>query len=416
MHRTLALIPYVPHPPFGGGDQRVHHVLTALAGAGELVVWALSRHLDQPDGWPLAARFAERPRVFSHGAPGAASEPAPPLTGLFNQPFPTWPGRVRADYSHALWAALERLDLGGFSAVHVESLGMIPYGVALRARHPRLRLTLNVDNIDPVYAWQALRVAPRWFSRPTYWAVRNIAQLFRFSRRWFPAFDAVWVCSGTDRRWVLRWTNQRRVVVVPNGMDCAMFSDLDPAPDCPRLVMTGTMMEGPNSDGMAWFADRVWPEVLRAVPGAEFWCVGRDPCPPVLEAAQRHPGITVTGSVPDVRPYLARAAVSVAPVRYGTGTRLKILEAMAAGLPVVSTRLGADGLGFRHGRELLLADRAGDFANACIRLLTDAGARTRLGATGRRSVQKYDWKAIYQTISSLAAAGAERAPGARAPV
>jgi polysaccharide biosynthesis protein PslH len=405
MNKILALVPYVPNPPHGGGEQRVHHVLTALAGAGALAVFGLPRASDQTGAWPLAERFAAPPRFFSRGPNNASDDPGPPLKALFPGAPTRWPGRVRTDCSRALWEALEETDLADFDAVHVESLGMIPYGVALKARAPHLRLTLDLDNIDSVYAWRGFRAErPWWASRRAYWAVRNVYRLFAFARRWLPAFDAVWVCSETDRQWVLRKTRQRSVFLVPNGIDCEALAGVRPAPDGARLVLTGTMMEGPNSDGMVWFTERVWPEIRRAVPGAEFWCVGRDPCSAVRAAAHRAVGVHLTGSVPDVCPYLARASVSVAPIRYGTGTRLKILEAMAAGLPVVSTRLGAEGLDFRPDEDLVLADRPGAFARACIALLTSAEKRERIAAAGRRAVQKYDWSAIYRTIRALGTA------------
>ena len=400
--RILALIPYVPNPPHGGGEQRLHNVLAALCDAGEVTVVGLARAGDVVEAWPLADRFATPPSIVRRDADGDPDDQTDPLKRLFPPPPSRWPRRARADCHRALWEALGRLDLDRFDVVHVESLGMVPYGVALKAKAPRLRLQLDLDNIDAVYAWGAFRAGRvPWLSRQAYWQFRNVAGLFRFTRRWLGAFDAVWVCSEADRRWALRWTGQGVVHVVPNGMDCAKFAGVVPHADGPRLTMAGTMMEGPNSDGAVWFADRVLPAVRRAVLDAEFWCVGREPCPEVAALAGRCAGVTVTGSVAEVGPYLAGSAVAVAPIRFGTGTRLKILEAMAAGLPVVSTRVGAAGLDFAAGRDLVLADRPAEFAAACVRLLLDGGARAAIGAAGRAAVQKYDWAAIHARIGEL---------------
>jgi glycosyltransferase involved in cell wall biosynthesis len=376
--------------------------MQALCGVSDLVFAAIPRQIDCADNWPLAVRFVEPPHYFQRGRSLSQTPSSISLRRIFGELAEVWPRRVQADQAESLWKYLDGLDMSRFDAAHVESLSMIPYGVALKTRWPHLRVTLNIDNIDAVYAWQGLRAArPWWVSREWYWGVRNVMRLSRFARRWLPAFDAVWVCSETDRQWVLCRTLQRAVHVVPNGMDCTAYAGIDPTPDRPRVVMAGTMMEGPNSDGAVWFAKKVWPRIKKLIPDAEFWCVGRDPCPTV-RALDVVAGVTITGSVPDVRPYLARSGVAVVPIRYGTGTRLKILEAMAAGLPVVSTRVGADGLDFEPGRDLLLADTPRAFAWACVELLRNESRRREIAAAGRGAVQKYDWPSIYQMIQDLA--------------
>lgn len=407
MTRLLYLLRLVPNPPHGG-EQRVHHLIRALAEATALSVAALPRPSDDTGAWPLAAGFAAPPRFFPRGG----AEDGPPVGGLFPAPLAAWPRAVRTDYSAGLGAYVAGLDLAGHDAVLAGSLSMLPYAAGLKAKWPHLRLVLDFDYVDPLYAWRTLRAAKtRWLSRAGYWGVRNVARLLRFSRRWLPACDSVWVCSARDRDWVRRWVTAGPVAVVPNGIDCAGFAGVHPRPAGPRLLMTGSLMDGPNADGAVWFADRVWPRVRAAVPAADLWLVGRDPAPAVRRLGKGTPGVTVTGAVPDVRPHLAAAAVSVAPIRYGTGTRLKILEAMAAGLPVVSTRLGAEGLDFVPDRDLVLADRPAAFAAACVRLLTDGAARARVAAAGRAAVRRYDWAAIDRVVRAEVspAAGPPRA-------
>jgi glycosyltransferase involved in cell wall biosynthesis len=171
-------------------------------------------------------------------------------------------------------------------------------------------------------------------------------------------------------------------------------------------VFTGSLGYPPNADGLSFFLDEVWPLVRRAVPDAAFGIVGRDPVRQLL-ARNKREGITVTGPVADVRPYLARAGAVVVPLRAGGGTRLKILEAMATGAGIVSTRLGAEGLDVRPGRELLIADEPAAFARATSQLLTDGALRRRLGvAARRRAEERYDWgfaadalDAVYRTAS-----------------
>lgn len=398
IERLMVLLPYVPNPPHGGGEQRLHHILNGLLAVVPVEVLALPRLNDVLEPWPLAERLASPPKFFARD-PSRNEESSPLQFGIATRQ--TWPKVVQNSHSPELWNDLDRADLSSLNALHVESFGLIPYGLALKARWPNLRVSLGVDNIDPLYAWRQLKKSGLGSNpRETYWGMRNVMRLVKFSRRWFPAFDSVWTCSETDARWVREWTLQKNVVVVPNGIDCQSFTHLTPATAEPNLVMTGNMSDGPNSDGADWFVRRIWPRIRSKISGASLELVGRDPSDQV-KALSAHNGVSVTGPVPDVRPHLIRAAVSIAPLRFGTGTRLKILEAMAAGLPVVSTTVGAEGLDFTPGRDLVLADRPSAFADACIRMLTDSAHRFAIAAAGRSAVQKYDWGTIYATIRQL---------------
>jgi glycosyltransferase involved in cell wall biosynthesis len=148
----------------------------------------------------------------------------------------------------------------------------------------------------------------------------------------------------------------------------------------------------PNEDAVRFFVHEILPRIRQAVPDATLTVVGRNPSPGLVALAAREPGVTVTGRVEDVRPYMDRAALYVVPIRIGGGTRLKIFEAMAMGLPVVSTRVGAEGLPVRDGRDVVLADAPAAFASAAIRLLTDETRARTLGQAGCRTVrERYGW-------------------------
>jgi polysaccharide biosynthesis protein PslH len=162
---------------------------------------------------------------------------------------------------------------------------------------------------------------------------------------------------------------------VPTGVDIEYFSP--PADRAVRsdLVFVGSMDWAPNVDGMLYFISEVLPLIRRERPDCTLSIVGRTPGKEIVEAAARDPLITVTGTVPDIRPYFWESAVSIVPLRIGGGTRLKIFEAMAAKSPVVSTTVGAEGLPLTNGRHLFIADDAPAFARRCVELLGDAGAR-----------------------------------------
>jgi glycosyltransferase involved in cell wall biosynthesis len=156
----------------------------------------------------------------------------------------------------------------------------------------------------------------------------------------------------------------------------------------------------PNVDAALWFANEVFPRVRRARPSACFVVAGQKPAPSVA-ALGRRPGIRVTGAAPDLRPCLAGAAVYVAPLRMGGGTRFKLLEAMALRKAIISTRLGAEGFDLADGREVLLADSPSEFAARAIRVLEEPALRAALGAAARRFVEAgYDWRAIIPRVEA----------------
>lgn len=207
-----------------------------------------------------------------------------------------------------------------------------------------------------------------------------------FERAYCRRYDLVVTVSEEDAAWVREHYGPARLLRLPLPVDAAYFAPGDAAAEVPgRIVFTGLMNHPPNADAALFFAREVLPEVRRQEPGATFEIVGRRPTPDVLALADLA-GVTVTGEVPDVRPFLAAASVVVAPLRFGSGARQKILEAWAMDKAVVATSVGAEGLGGRAGEHLLVADGAGPIADGVVRLLRDPGVRDRLRGAGRRLV------------------------------
>jgi protein-tyrosine-phosphatase/glycosyltransferase involved in cell wall biosynthesis len=199
------------------------------------------------------------------------------------------------------------------------------------------------------------------------------------------------------------------VHAVPTGVDASYFTPDGTAPAGPSLVFTGSMDWYPNEDAVLHFLKSILPRVRDQVPGASFSVVGRNPTAR-LRAAAEAAGARVTGTVPDVRPYLAEAAVYVVPLRIGGGTRLKIFEALAAGKAVVSTGIGAEGLPLVPGRHFLRADDEEDFARAVVSLLRDPGQRGRLGAEGRRLVEeRFGWPEVAMDFETRCEGAVQRA-------
>jgi len=216
-------------------------------------------------------------------------------------------------------------------------------------------------------------------------------------RRYAELADHVLAVSENDRASFAQYADPRRISVIPTGVDTEYFQPEVPSgpsleqPD--TMAFTGGMDWMPNEDGVAYFVEKILLLIRRQIPEAAFWAVGRRP--PRRIQALASDSVVVTGTVEDIRPYLAKAALCVVPLRSGSGTRIKIFEAMAMGKAVVSTTMGAEGLPVRHGENILLVDEPADFARQVVQLLRDPEGRARLGRTARRLVEEnYGWPAV----------------------
>jgi sugar transferase (PEP-CTERM/EpsH1 system associated) len=242
------------------------------------------------------------------------------------------------------------------------------------------------------------------------------ARMRRFEERTLGRFDLVLAVSEADRATFERLypgTVQQPIHVVPTGVDTCYFSPPPPPPaDPPRLVFTGSMDWIPNEDAVVSFARDIFPRIRAVVPDVVFAIVGRAPGTRVRALAVEA-GIEVTGRVDDVRPEIAAAGVYVVPLRIGGGTRLKIFEAMAMGKAVVSTTVGAEGLPVTDGRDILLRDDPGRFADAVVELLGDDARRLEIGNAARTLVaDRYDWSVVARDLEA-ALLGVVRGAGSR---
>ncbi len=243
----------------------------------------------------------------------------------------------------------------------------------------------------------------------------------RFEREFCGKYDLVVTVSSADEAWVQQHYQPARTITVPIPVDGDYFAPLPGMREAAaRILFTGMMDHPPNVDAACFFARQVLPCVQAAVPEAEFWVVGRDPSPKVRELAGL-PGVVVTGFVSDIRPYIAQATVVVAPLRFGSGMRNKILEAWAMRKCVVSTRIGAEGLDYQDGVSILIGDDAQTIADRVVQAIQDPGLRDQIRAKGRdlitsrhhpdRLAQQY-----YQAIAAVAREKHQRGDPMRAVI
>jgi glycosyltransferase involved in cell wall biosynthesis len=250
------------------------------------------------------------------------------------------------------------------------------------------------------------QIAQRFYEKATHPLLKlflyaQYRRMERFEHALWRKHPQVVAVSEQDRAIILQYTPDQNVTVVENGVDLDYFS-YQPHPGIsPNLVYIGSMDWLPNEDAVLWFVKEIFPILRSQWPDCTFTIVGRNPSEQVRRLANE-PGIVVTGTVKEVRTFIAAASIMVVPLRIGGGSRLKILEAMSAGLPVVSTPIGCEGLRVADEVHLLIAEEPHHFAAQTSRLIADLLLQQKLAEAGRRLVEEhYGWPAMAHRLSQL---------------
>jgi glycosyltransferase involved in cell wall biosynthesis len=310
-------------------------------------------------------------------------------------------------FAHELagWLARESFDV-----VHVEGIEMAPY-LDLLFDGPSPLVVFDDHNCEYMlqkrYAQIDARIPRRWAG--ALYSLLQWQKLRPYEAGVCRRAHHVLAVSQADAQALQRLVPGLDVTVIPNGIDCDQYQVAPEAQGPPKLVFVGKMDFRPNVDAVRWFADAIWPRVRAEVPEAHFYAVGQRPHRQ-LERLRADPSLTLTGWVQEVRPYVAQATVYVAPLRMGSGTRLKLLEAMAMGKAIVSTRLGAEGLSEGASAqgtnspvlELVEDNDPQAFADAVLALLRKPARRAALGTAARTFVRAhYDWRVIIPRLEAL---------------
>ncbi|MBV9225931.1 MAG: glycosyltransferase [Acidobacteriaceae bacterium] len=252
--------------------------------------------------------------------------------------------------------------------------------------------TLFQHNVESVI-WERHAKSGRTAAHRAYFKLQA-KRMLQWERDVCRAVAQVVAVSETDEQLMRSRFGIERVSSVPTGVDVDYFERPSSSSILYDLVFIGSMDWMPNVDGMRWFLSDVFPLIRQERPDCRLAIVGRNPPQALLDAA-KDPQITVTGTVPDVRPFLWQSALSIVPLRVGGGTRLKIFEAMAAGTPVVSTTIGAEGLPVRHGETVQIADTAQQFAAECLKGLAAPHYSRKIAQQGRKLVvDHYSWEQV----------------------
>jgi polysaccharide biosynthesis protein PslH len=398
-----------PFPPTNGHRLRTWSIVRALAEDGHSITVVSLAESSEPLGdlGPLE-RLCESVEVVP--APPRVTEGSETVKRLraLASPLPFGAWKFRSPrFSAALAAHLarERFDLVICDGVY--NVQNLPQGSAVP-------VLLNKDDVAFVIMQRYLRLT-RSRAQRVYGAL-EARKIRRWERRSCERVAAVLACSDEDRRVLATLAPRARVVVVPNVVDTAHYAPSGTPEPC-SVVFQGGLDWHPNRDAVELFGTAMLPELRRLMPGAVFRVAGR--CPDeTFRQRWEQAGVSFTGRVPEMRDEIARATVCVIPLRIGSGTRLKILEAGAMAKPMVSTHLGAEGLELVDGKEIILVDEPRAFARAVADLLADPARRDELGAAARRRIEdQYSLAALQRSLrealAPYAAVSPSRHAGAR---
>jgi glycosyltransferase involved in cell wall biosynthesis len=389
--RVLFLSPRQCWPTTSGAKLRDYHLARALSQHAELTYV----HFAEAGQEPLAANHLPAARIIAVPPPRAYS-PWKILRAVAGR----WPLPVLNYTSPLMTAALSRLPASpGYDLVHLESIHMIRYVESLgRILGHAPRVLYDWHNIES----EAMRRYAESASSPARKLYANLtaSKLEALEREILATAFGHIVCSERERLLLRRISPEARIAVIENGVDCDSLAELKREPTRPRIIFVGRMDYHPNIEAVTRFAHYTWPLVRNQLKDRTFTIVGANPAAAV-QALARIPGVEVTGTVPDVRPYYREALAAVVPLRTGGGTRLKILEAMAAEVPVVSTPLGAEGLMVSPGVDILISD-PDDYAGWVRHLAEIAHSEGRAKQITTRALQlvktRYDWNIVGQSL------------------
>ncbi len=397
--KLLVLTPQLPYPPHQGTTLRNFNILKHLAPRHDITLLSFGTAAELDNAAPLRA-LCRHIEIAPYPTRSLAQRAWTTLTS----PLPDMALRLESDEMHARYDALVRRE--SFDIVQVEGIEMARYVLQSKIANHKLKVVFDDHNAEYVLQRTAFEADAR---RPARWhaALYSLIQwkkLERYERAMCRAADHIVVCSKADARAITALFHppdaslaiskrQSKITVIPNGVDTEFYTPAETPRDEPRLVFTGKMDFRPNIDAMTWFAAEILPRVRAEIPQAQLVIVGQKPAP-AIRALARQPGITVTGWVADTRPYLRDAALYIVPLRMGSGTRLKVLEAMAMGKAIVSTTRGIEGLELTE-REVVVADTREEFARAIVSLWRDSARRRALGQNARALAEtRYDWRAL----------------------
>lgn len=379
------LVPFLPNTSMSGGQTRWYNIIKYLSQNHDITLFSLIKDESERRFIPELERYCKKVRVFNR------SRSPWTFRNLFLALFSFYPLLVIRNWSPKVKKAIAReLESEKYDVIHAETFYVMPH--LPKTKIPSILVEQTIEY--QVYKHYVDTEVP-FFAKPIFlWDIMKL----RFWELYFwKKTNRLVAVSSEDKKVMQTLIPDIKVDVIPNGVDAAYFASkkiekMDP----PRVMYGVTNFEWlQNVEAVDTLVEKVWPGIHKGFNEAKLWIVGRLIPRRLVELSQDRSDIEITESIEDARDAYLGATLMVTPIKGSGGTRLKILEAMAAGLPIVSTSIGVAGLGLKDGIHALIADENKELTANAIKLLKDSKLRKKIGESGRKFVDKYyDWKSI----------------------
>lgn len=381
--------PYFPWPLYGGASVRIFNIIKELSKKGHKIVLVAGKDKNLDLSNNVLHQLCEKIYLYELPLKGR-------LFSLIRSFFSFRPYPALQFQNKQLYRIIDDLVKNeSFDLLWINFLFMA--NILFKTFIRNTPIVLDQFEADELI-WKGYIKKGNLFQK--IFSYLNLKKIQLLQKRVFKKINALICVSRTEAEFMkLRAPLNMEIWVAPNGVDADFFQDGSAnKKTAPIILLSGSMCIVRNIDAAVWFGANIFPKIKRNIPEAEFWIVGYKPDKKVL-ALKAISGIMITGTVEDIRPYYKKAKVYVAPFRFGEGTRLKILEALATGLPIVSTEGGCQGIDVIDGQHVLIANNEDDFSKKVIELLRNQQLSQKLGNVGRILVeQKYNWEAIVGDI------------------
>lgn len=383
--KILMLVPFLPNTRMSGGQTRWYNIIKLLSKEHDITLFTLIKDEKEREFIPELKKYCKKVKVFYR------SKSPWTIRNLFLTAFSYYPLLVIRNYSPKEKKAIEsELANNKYDLIHAETFYVMPHLPKTNVPSVLVEQTIEYQ----VYKHYVDHEVP-FFMRPIF--MIDVLKLKFWEQYFWKKADRLVAVSPEDKKVMQQQIPGVEVDIVPNGVDAKHYNTKKYSKKSPARVMYGvTNFEWlQNVEAVDILINKVWPMVYKAVPTARLWIVGRKIPSRIVELSKQRADIEITESIEDAREAYKGASVMVTPIKGSGGTRLKILEALAAGLPVVSTSVGVAGLSLKNGKEAMIADTSEGLANQTIKLLKDNNLSKKVGFSGRRFVEEnFDWNVI----------------------
>lgn len=378
--KILMLTPYLPYPLMSGGQTRSYNLIKYLSKKHEITLFSLIKDDEEKKYINELSHYCRKVMVFNR------SKSPWTWRNIFLTGFSLYPFLVIRNLASDQKKAIEKeLDLNSYDLIHAETFYVMPHIPKTKA--PILLVEQTIEYL--VYKHYVEEQAPL-LSKLPFWI--DVMKLKYWETHFWKKARKVVAMSLSDAKEMKKLVPNLKIDIVPNGIDFEFFNNKPRIqdPKCPKVLYVGNFKWLQNVEAVQILITDVWPKIKNKIPNAKLWIVGMNITPKVQKFAGDD--VEITQGIPDIRDAYRQSTVLVAPIKGPGGTRLKILEAMASGLPVVTTKVGAEGLGVTNGKEALIADTPEELVSMAVSVIKDVKLSDSLSDLGRQFVKRnYNW-------------------------